>query len=199
MVYDSSSFSYNHTESIQPFLRKDYINKYIAANFLSISVTPKLDVSLGNSIIYSGKLRPEFFIPFFFFKSYDNRGVDYTVEDGNKQLYIDAAVKLPKTFTFYGTLFADCIEIRKLLKHDSRGTDIGFTIGGKKIDLFLPLLDLTVEYTRINPWVYEHKDETTTYKHLNYYLGDWLGQNGDQLRIQIRLYAFAGIEIKSLY
>ena len=150
LVYDSSSFSYNHTESIQPFLRKDYINKYIAANFLSISVTPKLDVSIGNSIIYSGKLRPEFFIPFFFFKSYDNRGVDYTVEDGNKQLYIDAAIKLPKTFTFYGTLFADCIEIRKLLKHDSRGTDIGFTIGGKKVDLFYTII-------RFNSRVYEDK------------------------------------------
>ena len=64
LVYDSSSFSYNHEESIQPFLRKDYINKYIAANLLSISPFNWLDVSFGNSIIYSGKLRPEFFIPF---------------------------------------------------------------------------------------------------------------------------------------
>ena len=67
LVYDSSSFSYNHAESIKPFLRKDYINKYIAANLLSVTPLDWLDVSFGNSIIYSGKLRPEFFIPFFFF------------------------------------------------------------------------------------------------------------------------------------
>ena len=195
LVYDSSSFSYNHLESIHPFLRMDYINKYIAANFLSISVTPKIDLSVGNSIIYSGKLRPEFFIPFLFFKSYDNRGVDYNVEDGNKQLYFDAAVRLPKTFTFYGTLFIDCIEIRKLLKHDRRGTDFGFTLGGKKIDFFVPMLDMIVEYTKVNPWVYEHKDETTTYKHLNYYLGDWLGQNADQFRVQFDYRPLRGLQL----
>lgn len=195
LVYDSSSFSYNHIESIHPFLRMDYINKYIAADFLSFSITPKIDVSVGNSIIYSGKLRPEFFIPFLFFKSYDNRGVDYNVEDGNKQLYLDAAVRLPKTFLFYGTLFIDCIEVRKLLKHDPRGTNFGFTLGGKKIDFFTPMLDLTVEYTRINPWVYEHKDETTTYKHLNYYLGDWLGQNADQFRVQFDYRPLRGLQL----
>ena len=96
LVYDSSSFSYNHAESIKPFLRKDYINKYIAANLLSVSPFHWLDVSFGNSIVYSGKLRPEFFIPFLFFKSYDNRGEDVSVEDGNKQFYLDAAIRYPQ-------------------------------------------------------------------------------------------------------
>ena len=197
LVYDSSSFSYNHAESIQPFLRKDYINKYIAANLLSVSPLDWLDVSFGNSIIYSGKLRPEFFIPFLFFKSYDNRGEDISVEDGNKQLYLDVAVRYPKSFLFYSTLFADCIEIRRLLDGDTRRTDIGFTLGGKKIDCFLPNLDFTLEYTRINPWVYEHQDETTTYKHFNYTLGDWLGQNADQFRVQFDYVPLRGLKLKA--
>jgi len=196
MVYDSSSFSYNHSESIKPFLRKDYINKYIAANLLSVSPFNWLDLSFGNSIVYSGKLRPEFFIPFLFFKHFDNRGADYTVEDGNKQLYLDVAVNYPVTFTFYSTLFTDCIEIRKLLKNDSGGTDIGYTVGGKKVDLLVHSLDFTIEYTRVNQWVYEHKDETTTYKHLDYYLGHWLGQNADQWRFQIDYRPVRGLKLK---
>ena len=197
LVYDSSSFSYNHAESIKPFLRKDYVNKYIAANLLSISPFNWLDVSFGNSIIYSGKLRPEFFIPFMFFKHFDNRGADYSVEDGNKQLYFDLSIKYPETFTLYSTLFADCIEIRKLLKNDLQGTDVGYTAGAKKADLFLPWLDLTIEYTRINPWVYEHKDETTAYTHLNYCLGHWLGQNADQIRVQIDYRPIRGLKLKA--
>jgi len=118
------------------------------------------------------------------------------VEDGNKQLYLDVAVKYPVTFTFYSTLFTDCIEVRKLLKNDLQGTDVGYTLGGKKVDMFLPWLDFTIEYTRVNPWVYEHKDETTTYKHLNYYLGHWLGQNADQWRFQIDYRPVRGLKLK---
>ena len=46
-------------------------------------------------------------------------------------------------------------------------------------------LDVTVEYTRLNPWVYEHKNEVTNFKHLKYSLGHWLGQNGDQFRVTV--------------
>ena len=49
------------------------------------------------------------------------------------------------------------------------------------------------------PWVYEHKDETTTYKNFDYYLGDWLGQNADQFRIQFDYHTAERIEVKSLY
>jgi len=119
------------------------------------------------------------------------------ISDGNKQLYLDIAIKYPESYLFYSTLFADCIEIRRLLDGDPRRTDIGFTVGGKKIDLFLPNLDFTLEYTRINPWVYEHQDETTTYKHLNYYLGHWLGQNADQLRVQVDYQPLRGLKLKA--
>jgi hypothetical protein len=44
---------------------------------------------------------------------------------------------------------------------------------------------LLVEYTRINPWVYEHKYKSTNYKHLDYVLGHWIGQNSDQLRVEL--------------
>ena len=196
LVYDSSSFSYNHTESVQPYLRKEIVDKFIAANLLSITIFPWLDLSLGNSIVYSGKLAPEFFIPFLFIKRFDSKPKQVNSEDGNKQLYLDVAVRYPKSYLFYSTLFADDIEIRKLLKNDTWGTDIGFTIGGKKIDFFLPNFDITLEYTRINPWVYEHQDETTTYKHFNYYLGDWLGQNADQFRVQFDYVPLRGLKLK---
>jgi hypothetical protein len=182
---------------LKPYLRREYINKYIAANFLSISILPWLDLSLGNSIIYSGKLRAEFLIPFMFFKYLDRDTGHGSVEDGNGQLFFDAAINYPNTFKFFSTLFVDVTEIRNLLENDFHNTWLGFTFGGKKVDAIIPNLDLTMEYTRINPWVYEHKDETTTYKHNNYYLGHWLGQNADQFRIQFDSRILRGLKLKA--
>jgi len=197
LVYDSSAFFYNNTESLRPYLRKEYVNKYIAANFLSISPFNWLDLSIGNSIIYSGKLRPEFFIPFMFFKYLDRDTGHGSVGDGNGQLFLDLSVNYPKTSKFYSTLFVDVAEIRNIIKNDFHNTWFGFTLGMKKIDLAADNLDLTIEYTRINPWVYEHKDETTTYKHVNYYLGHWIGQNADQLRMQFDYRPIRGLKLKA--
>jgi hypothetical protein len=185
LVLDSSKFYYAYPNSISPRLRKAYHSKYIAANFLSVTPAEWLDLSLGNSVIYTGDLRPEFFIPFMFFKFLDHNTGRLDVEDSNGQMYFDAAVRLPETFVFYSTVFIDVTEVRNVLKNDFSNTWYGVTIGGKKIDLFIPNLDINIEYTRTSPWLYEHKDEVTTYKHLNYPLGDWLGQNADQLSLKL--------------
>ena len=192
-VIDSSRTYYTNSGTLYPLQREVYFNKYIAANFLSITPTKIIDFSLGNSFIYSGDLRPEMFIPFMDFKFLDHNTGRGDVNDGNGQLYFDIAVKYPETFIFYSTLFIDCTEIRNVLKNDLSNTWYGFTFGGKKVDFFLPNLDLTVEYTKISPWVYEHKDQTTTYKNLNFYIGDWLGQNADQLRFQFDYQLIRGL------
>jgi hypothetical protein len=124
------------------------------------------------------------FIPFLFFKWLDHNTGRASVNDGNGTLYLDISSKYPKDFHFYSTFFVDVTEIRNILDNNFKNTWVGVTLGGRKIDLFLDNLDVLIEYTRINPWVYEHKLESTSYKHLGYSLGHWLGQNADMLRIQ---------------
>ncbi len=196
LVYDSSAFYYNNTSSSKPFLRKDYVNKYIAANMLSLTPFKWLDFSLGNSFIYSGAVRPEMFIPFMYFKVMDHNTGRGNIGDGNGQIFFDTAIKYFDEFVFYSTAFIDVIEIREILKNNWSTSWIGYTFGGKKIDFFLHNLDLTLEYTRINPWLYEHKDETTTYKHINYTLGHWIGQNADQFRIQFDYQLIRGLKFE---
>jgi len=151
-----------------------------------LTITPVfgLDISVGNSFVYSGDLRPEMFIPFLFFKWLDHNTGRGSVDDGNGTLYLDISARYPKDFQFYTTLFVDVTEIRNILENNFSNTWVGYTFGAKKVNLFLNNLDILVEYTRINPWVYEHKYESTTYKHLDFTLGHWLGQNADQVRIQ---------------
>jgi hypothetical protein len=183
-VIDSSRIQYEHIESTDPQLKETFINKHIVANLLTISPKSWLDISIGNSFVYSGDLRVEMFIPFLFFKWLDHNTGRASVNDGNGTLYLDISSKYPKDFHFYSTFFVDVTEIRNILDNNFKNTWVGVTLGGRKIDLFLDNLDVLIEYTRINPWVYEHKLESTSYKHLGYSLGHWLGQNADMLRIQ---------------
>ncbi len=195
-VYDSAYFYYSYPGSISQTLIKSYIPKYIAANIITLSPLQWLDVSAGNAVVYGGELRPEFFIPFMFYKFLDHNSGRGDVNDANGVMYFDITAKYPTNFKWYSTLFVDVTEIRNILDNDFHNTWIGFTLGGKTINLLFDNLDLSVEYTRINPWVYEHRNEVTNYKHLKYSLGHWLGQNADQFRIQFDFQLLRGLKIK---
>lgn len=173
---ENSDFKYNNL---------NFVNKYVAINQLSITPFENIDISFGNSSVYKGELKVEMLLPFMFFKYLDRDLGKRTIEDGNGQMFFDIAIRKPTNYKFYGTFFLDVTEIRNLFKADFHNTWFGFTFGMKRIDLLTNNLDFTIEYTRINPWVYEHRDSTTTYKHLNYTMGHWIGQNADQFRIQI--------------
>lgn len=196
LVPDSAAFYYSYPGTISERIRKSYISKYIAANMITVTPWKKIDISAGNAIIYSGDLRPEFFIPFMFYKFLDHNSGRGDVGDGNGMMYFDISAKYPDNFKFYTTLFIDVTEIRNILDGDYENTWIGFTAGGKTVDLLIPNLDLSIEYTRLNPWVYEHKDETTNYKHIDYTLGHWLGQNSDQIRVQFDYQLIRGLRFK---
>ena len=112
-------------------------------------------------------------------------------------MYFDVSVKYPENFQFYSTAFIDVTEVRNILSNDFENTWVGFTVGGKSVNALIDNLDITVEYTRLNPWVYEHKDEVTTYKHIKYYLGHWLGQNADQFRVQLNYQLLRGLKFKA--
>jgi hypothetical protein len=193
-VLDSSQFYRTNPNSLMPITIETFVNKYIAANLFSFTPWDWLDLSVGNSLVISGDLRMELFIPFMFFKYLDRDIGQGSVDDGNGQLHFDIAVKYPETFLFYSTFFLDVTEIRNVLKKDFHNTWAGLTVGGKKVDLFIDNLDLTLEYTAITPWVYEHRDQATTYKHIDYQLGHWIGQNADHLRLQFDYRIIRGLQ-----
>jgi hypothetical protein len=183
----------------KPVYRGKFVDKYIAANFLSISPFRFMDLSLGNSVIYSyPTLRPEYLIPFMLYKFQDHNAGRNNDYGNNGQLFGDIIVRYPKSFSFYATVFIDMLSTTEL----EDGNDSNFwnavTVGFNKVDLFADNLDINFEYTRISPRVYEHYIPTTTYKHLDYELGHWLGQNADQMRVQFNYRPSRGLKI-SLY
>ncbi len=195
MVLDSSRFYYSYQGNIQPFLVETFINKYIAANYISFKPKDWLTFSVGNSFIYSGDLRPEMFIPVMYYKVMDHNTGRGDVNDGNGMIFFDLNVNYFKNINLYGSLLIDVLEIRPLLKGEFYKSWFGITTGARLIDLGFENLDLFLEYSMLNPWIYENKYITTNYKHLGYVLGHWIGNNADLLSFRLNYKFIANLDL----
>ncbi len=193
-IVDSARSVTIHNSDDFNVIHERFVKKYLTINMVTVTPWDIFDFSIGNAAIYAGDIRPEMFIPFNFYKYMDRDTGKKSVEDSNGMFFLDMVLRFPETFKLYTSLFVDVTSIRALLNNSSHETWVGYTIGGKKVDLFLDNLDLTIEYSKVTPWVYEHKYEgLTNYKHIDYSLGHWIGQNADQFRVQFNYQPIRGL------
>lgn len=193
LIYDSSAAFWSHTESLNPSRIVPYKDKYIVANLATVSVMDELDISLGNAFVYGPNFRFETLIPFLYYKVMDHNTGRIAADDGNGMIFSDFKVRFPKDYLFYGSTYIDVINFRDLLNGRFDNQWLAFTIGAKRFNLFIPNLDVSLEYTRVNPWNYENRNDLASYKHLGYQLGHWIGQNADQLRFQVNYSHIRGL------
>jgi hypothetical protein len=173
-------------------LRQDFIPKYMAANLATIRFTKKLFVSVGNSIVYADKyIQPIYLIPFMFYPSADHtqNGAGSNAVGENSQMFLDVSCRnIPKTH-LYGTVFVDEINLSKIFKPHQQTNFLSFKAGVRFTNI-IKNTAFTFEYTRTNPWVYVHPISSITFASNNYNMGNYLGQNSDEL--------YGGIKIKPL-
>ena len=161
--------------------RRVYRSKYLASHVLEYAPTSSLNITLGESMVFSDRFQPVYLLPLAFFRSaeHQNRDTD------NAQLFAGIRYCFPTVGTLYGTLFIDDLNLEKIFSEQNLNI-VAWTLGGKVIDALWNNFDCTLEYTRLNPWVYTHKFEATTYTSSGYTLGHWLGQNADILYASIQ-------------
>jgi hypothetical protein len=159
-----------------------YREKYLAAHVLEATVTDWLDVSFGESIVYSDK-GPllMYLIPVMFFKS----GEHYNKDTDNSQFFLSADVNPGWGVNMFGSLFIDEIAISVLFDPDKVRNQIGWTVGVQTFDPWVRNTEVLVEYSRLNPWVYSHKYPAATFQNVGYDMGHWIGQNADLLSLEI--------------
>jgi len=194
LIYDSSAAFWSHTESMSPSRVVPYKDKYVVANLATFSVMKELDVSLGNAFVYGPNFRFETLIPFLYYKVMDHNTGRIRGDDGNGMIFSDFKVRFPQDYLFYGSTYIDVINLRDLLNGRFDNQWLAFTVGAKRFNLFIPMLDVSLEYSRVNPWNYENRNDLASYKHLGYQLGHWIGQNADQLRLQVNYSHFRGLK-----
>jgi hypothetical protein len=174
-VVDSSR-SYWVTNSYGTDYRKVYHKKFIAANMLTFTPVKSLNISLGNSIIYTDlDLYPAYLLPVLFYKSVDH-SVNSGINNMNSQMFLDISSRQLKHIHLYVTLFVDELSVARFTK-DNEWNFFSWKSGFKISDLPVQNLAFTAEFTYTYPLTYMHNVPTLTFESNRYNLGHYLKDN----------------------
>jgi len=177
---------------LQPFtfmwlhgsLRSDFSHKWISSHRLAISVNDNIDIAFNESVIYGERglevayLNPV--IPYLI--------AEHTLGDkDNVSLGFDFNINLFRNFKIFGEMFIDDLFAPWELFSDYWGNKFAFNIGSFWINpLNINDSDVTLEYFRIEPYVYTHKREVNVFENYNVGLGSFLQPNSDCLILKYR-------------
>lgn len=179
--------------------RQFYRDKFLASHTITLIPTNGLEVSLGESIVYSDKLQFAFLIPIMFFKLADNYLSDYNNNaNGNSQFFLGVSSRNQIRNThLYGTLFIDEISLENIFIPSKQKNQLGFNLGGSVTDIPIENGTFTIEYTKIYPFVYSHFIPTETYTSSSFVLGDWMGNNADRIYASYYYEPLRGLHIRA--
>lgn len=182
-VADSNTFRYN---SVPGRTSISEVPKFIAFHSLSFFPTDELSFSLGESIVYSERLQPIYFIPVMFFRVADHYlGTDNASATGNAQLFSDFSYLNRAIQTkFYFSLFIDELSLNNLFEGKNLSA-IGFTVGSESYKI-LPQTKFFIEYSRVNPFVYMNSVDAQLYSNDGFKMGHWIESNADVISLGIK-------------
>lgn len=191
-----SSRTYGYGNTVFGGRRTIYVPKFMAQHSITLKPIQQLDISLGESIIYTDQLDVGYLLPVMFFKIYDNIRSNNNIPAGdNGQFFFQASARnlLPKTH-LYSTLFIDEIRFADVFNKNKSRNQLGYNFGASVTDVFIPYLTLSAEYSRINPFVYRNLNPAQNYTNHSLSLGDWLGNNSDRWVVSAAYTPFAKVK-----
>ena len=163
-------------------LNSSYGRKYLAAHRLDIQIAPWLYVAGSEAVVY-GNRGMEF--------QYLNPIMPYHVAEhhlgdkDNNTISFDFTAFPMKNLKFYGELFLDDYTLSEnFFKY--YGNKWAFLSGAFWIEPFgLKNIDLRLEFARVEPFVYTHKDSMNIYQNYDQSIGHWLGPNAENWYFEI--------------
>ena len=215
---DWFSFNYFHawlsstvidSVNLGAYNRNIFREKYLAWHSLTVTPLKGLDISIGESVVYSDKLEFVYLMPIMFYYLADEYISNRINKpgDANQQIFLTLSSKNHLMNThIYGTLLIDELTIAGIngslfinasnggFTSDRQRTQLGYTVGLSIIDLPINNLTLTTEYTRINPFLYGHHDPAQTYTNSSYLMGHWMGHNSDLVYLDLKYRFYRGFE-----
>ncbi|OGU38658.1 MAG: hypothetical protein A2315_13215 [Ignavibacteria bacterium RIFOXYB2_FULL_35_12] len=191
------------------YKRDIFRDKYMAWQSLTVTPLKGLDISIGESVVYSDKIEFLYLMPVMVYYLADeyisNR--ENKPGDANQQIFLSISSKDHLINThFYGTLFIDELTIgglnASLAINPTYGgattrrqrTQLGFTLGLSVTDIPIDNLTLNGEYTKLYPFVYGHHDPAQTYRNSDYLMGHWMGHNSDLIYLDLNYRFLRGLE-----
>ena len=177
-----------------------YRNKYIAANMFTFTPFKRLNISFGNSIIYSDvNINPLYLIPFMFFNAVDATRTGYVdAASSNSQLFFDISSRQIRHLHLYVTLFIDELKMSRVTDPNKQNFT-SWKAGFKVSDFPVKNLSFTFEWTKTNPMTYKHYIATTTFTSNNYNMGNYLRDNSREYYFALAYKPIRGLFIQASY
>lgn len=175
MVIDSVN-SYWVTNSYGTDYREVYHKKFIAANMFTFVPLKNLDVSAGNSIVYSdNSVNPAYLVPLFFYKSVDH-SLTSGIDNMNSQMFLNISSRQIKDLHLYATWFIDELSVSRFTMKD-QWNFFSYKAGFRLSNLPVSNLSFTTEFTYTYPLAFQHYVPTLTFQNQGYNLGHYLKDN----------------------
>lgn len=180
--------------------REVFHNKFIAANLFTFIPVKHLNISFGNSIVYSDiGVQAAYLVPFLFYKSVDHTLNSTANNTGqNSQMFLDISSRNIKHLHLYLTLFIDELSIARI-KEKNAHNFISYKGGFRLSNWPVKNLSLITEYTYTLPMTYQHNLSTTTFESNSYNLGHYMRDNSHDLYLALRYKPVRGFTIDAFY
>ena len=206
LKYKSFSYSFLYGSLKGDSLGVDIPNKSIAMHRLDIHALENLRFGVYESIIISSTgFSFTYLNPLSFLISADlNSGADETTKN-NALLGFDFEYVPVRTLAIQGTLLIDDLNFATLGSHsrnDYYGDEnkFGYQAGIYWTEAFtLPALTLSMEYTRLDPFVYSHRSNKNGYTNWDMSLGHALQPNSDEVAVRLNWAATNRIKLDFIY
>jgi hypothetical protein len=175
MVVDSSR-SYWQSSSYGTSYHKVYHKKYVAANMFTFTPFRNLNISAGNSIVYSDrKFNAAYLIPLFFYKSVDH-SLTSGIDNMNSQMFLDISSRQIRKLHLYATLFVDELSVSRFTR-DDEWNFFSWKTGFRVSNFPLQNVAVTTEFTYTYPLAFRHYLPVVTFETADFNLGHYLKDN----------------------
>ncbi|MFZ4725010.1 MAG: hypothetical protein ACOYMD_06150 [Paludibacter sp.] len=172
-------------------------NKFIAANLFTFTPIAKLNLSVGNSIVYAeSNIQAAYFIPIAFYKSLDHtmtKGLG--IENQNSQVFFNLSSRNIKHLHLFTSVYADEINFSRLLPSSAEKNPMSFKFGANLSNFPIQNLSIIGELTRTNIINYKHSIPSLTYASNGYNLGHYLGDNSQEIYLALKYKPIRGLDL----
>jgi hypothetical protein len=160
---------------------RGFARKYMATHVLSYNVTPKLNFSFFESVIFSrnNQFELQYLNPLILYRT-----VELLIgSPDNVLIGLDARYNIAKNLELYGQWIFDEFKFDELTANTGWWANkYGWQLGARYVDVAgIDHLDLQVEWNQVRPYTYSHRDSAANYSHFKQSLAHPLGANFREL------------------
>ena len=168
-----------------PVPARELSSKNIVSHYLGINFSKALRLGFWESVVVSEQpFSFTYLNPVSFLTSADLSSGDESTTNNNSLIGIEAEVNPADGIAFHASLLIDDLTFETLFEDDSLNENkFGWQIGGMWTGI--PEFSFSLEYTHLDPFVYSHRSNKSTFTNNSFSLGHSLPPNSDELALLI--------------